>query len=325
MTMKDEIGAPHVWCPAESLSAEGLVIVIPVHDDWASLAILTAGLAEALDKLAMQARIIAVDDGSREAGYAPGATILRLTRNVGHQRAIAVGLDYALRETQAGLIAIMDADGEDRPEDLPRLIAAVRGSADRVAVARRRRRSEGTRFKLFYIAYKMAFTVFTGERLDFGNFCVLGREAAIRLMGMHELWLNLPGTIMKSGLVVLRMPADRGRRYAGRSRMNMVSLVTHGLSAIGVFSERAFTRVLLAIGAAAVLMVGSVALALALKAAGLATPGWLTTIAASALIVLVQSAIVALCGLFVVFGQTANLLQAPTALAKLLIARVDEA
>ncbi len=106
--------------------------------------------------------------------------------------------------------------------------------------------------------------------------------------------------------------------------MNFVALVTHGLSAVGVFSERAFTRVLLAIGAAALLMVGSFAVALALKAAGLATPGWLTTIAASALIVLVQSAIVALCGLFVVFGQTANLLHAPSAVGRLLIAEVEE-
>ncbi len=300
-----------------------VAIVLPVFDDWDSLAILTGGLAEGLRSLDLAADLIVVDDASREPGSAPCATILRLSRNVGHQRAIAVGLDYAWRETQAGLIAVMDADGEDRPQDLPRLIAALQAAAAQVVVASRRRRSEGTRFKMFYVAYKLAFFIFTGEQLDFGNFCIMRREAAGRLVGMHELWLNLPATIMKSRLPLLRLPADRGRRSAGQSRMNLVSLLTHGLSAIGVFSERAFTRVLLAIGAAAVLMVSSFALAALLKAAGLATPGWLTTIAAGALIVLVQSAIVALCGLLVVFGQTANLLNAPAAVARLLISRVE--
>jgi len=301
-----------------------LFIVTPVHDDWECLAILLRNMRDTLDPAGIPFAVIVVDDASRVAAASPTATILRLTRNVGHQRAIAVGLDYAIRIAGAGTIAIMDADGEDRPEDLPLLLAALDGNDDRVAVASRRRRSESTRFKLFYKAYKIAFRVFTGESLDFGNFSVLRRDAAKRLLGMHELWLNLPGTIMKSRLRIERVPTDRGRRYVGASRMNLVSLVTHGLSAIGVFSERAFTRVLLAIGAAAAFMVAAFVIALVLKALGLATPGWLTTIAAAALIVLLQSATVALCGLFVVFGQPANLQQAPAAIAHLLIASVEK-
>ena len=300
-----------------------LVIVTPVHNDWACLHILVERLKPILDQAGITATIIAVDDASRVAEAAPVDAIIRLTRNVGHQRAIAVGLDYALRTTDANLIAIMDADGEDRPEDLPRLLATLSGTHTQIAVANRRRRSEGARFRLFYAAYKLGFRVLTGEKLDFGNFCVLRRDAAQRLVGMHELWLNLPATIMRSQLDTIRLPTDRGRRYVGQSRMNLVSLVTHGLSAIGVFSERAFTRVLLAIGTTASFMLLSFVVGISLKAAGLATPGWATTIAAAAVIVLVQSATVALCGLFIVFGQAANLVHAPGATARLLIARVD--
>ncbi len=303
----------------------GLIIVIPVHNDWECLAILTERLGAVLGAVGICFSIVAVDDASHVPESAPVAAIIRLTRNIGHQRAIAVGVAYALVNTEAETIAIMDADGEDRPEDLPALLAALEESGSQVVVARRRRRSEGPRFRLFYIAYKIAFRILTGEQLDFGNFCVLRRDAAQRLVGMHELWLNLPATIMRSRLQTVRLPTDRGRRYVGRSRMNLVSLVTHGLSAIGVFSERAFTRVLLAIGGIAAFMMLSFTLAMALKAAGLATPGWLTTIAVAALIVLIQSATVALCGLFVVFGQAANLVQAPSATASTLIARVDSA
>jgi glycosyltransferase involved in cell wall biosynthesis len=307
-------------------AAPRLVIITPVHNDWEALAILTARLDSVLGAAGVPFSLIVADDASRSAAMPDRGTILRLTRNVGHQRAIAVALDFALRETDAALIAIMDADGEDRPEDLPALVAALaEGAAGgaQIAVASRRRRSEGVRFRSFYLAYKTAFRVLTGETLDFGNFCVLRREAAQRLVYMHELWLNLPATIMRSRLPMVRLPSDRGWRYAGESRMNLVSLVTHGLSAIGVFSERAFTRVLLAIGGTALFMVLSLVISLGLKAVGLATPGWATTIAAAALIVLVQSAIAALCGLFIVFGQTANFAHAPNVTAGLLVARVD--
>ena len=242
---------------------------------------------------------------------------------MGHQRAIAIGLDHVLRESDADVIAIMDADGEDRPEDLPRLLAAQAGAPGRVAVAARGRRSEGLRFAAFYGAYKAAFRAATGERLDFGNFCVMDRAAARRLVAMHELWLNLPATVMRSRLELVRVPADRGGRYLGRSRMNFVSLVMHGLSAVGVFSERAFTRMLVAVGCVASLLVLGLCVALALKAADMATPGWVTTIAAALVVVLVQTAIVALSGLFMVFGNAANVAMSPSSAARLLVAGVD--
>ncbi len=304
-----------------------LVVIVPVLDDWACLAILAERLRAALAPAGWTPRLVAVDDGSREppaaAGDAGAAVLVQLARNVGHQRAIAIGLDHALRESGADVIAIMDADGEDRPEDLPRLLAALGDAPARIAVASRGRRREGLRFRVFYGAYKAAFRAATGERLDFGNFCVMGRAAALRLVAMHELWLNLPATVMRSRLDLVRVPADRGERYLGRSRMNFVALVMHGLSAVGVFSERAFTRMLVAVGCVASLLVLGLAAALALKAMDMATPGWVTTIAAALVVVLVQTAIVALSGLFMVFGDAANVAMSPASAARRLVARVD--
>ena len=236
---------------AEMPPLRRLVIVAPVFNDWICLKRLAGRLKEILGVHGLAPYIVAIDDCSLQqsrAGDVSGASVIvRLTRNVGHQRAIAVGLEYVLRETDADVIAVTDADGEDRPEDLPALLSGLEGGNARVVAASRRRRSEGARFSAFYLAYKTLFRVFTGEWLDFGNFSVLDRAAAQRLMAMHELWLNYPASVMRSRLDLVRISTNRGRRFEGKSQMNLVGLVIHGLSAIGVFSERAFTRTLVAV------------------------------------------------------------------------------
>ncbi len=304
-----------------------VAIVIPVLDDWECLSRLSRELQAALAPAGWEPVVVVVDDGSRPgpgATAAEGAgTVLRLTRNVGHQRAIAIGLDYVVQEIEAEAVAVMDSDGEDRPADLPGMLAALDRQDGRVVVATRRRRQESRHFVASYRVYKALFRVLTGERLDFGNFSVMGRDAAVRLTAMHELWLNIPATVMRSRLAVLRLPTDRGVRYAGRSRMNLVGLVTHGMSAVGVFVERAFTRVLLTVGLLAVALLVGFGVALLLKLFGLATPGWVTTIAVALVLILVQAAMIALCGLLMVFGQAANVALPPAAVARSLVARVD--
>lgn len=304
-----------------------IAIVTPILDDWECLAILAEALHGHLVPHGWEPIIVAVDDGSRPTPAAHAATgasvVLRLSRNVGHQRAIAIGLDYVLREVDADVIATMDADGEDRPEDLLPLLAALDEEPNRIVVASRGRRSESWQFVASYYVYKATFRLLTGEYLDFGNYSVMGRPAARRLTAMHELWLSLPGTVVRARLDLVRLSTDRGRRYVGRSRMKVVGLVVHGMSAVGVFVERAFTRVLMAIGILAGLIAVGFVAALMLKALGLATPGWVTTIAAALVVVLVQTAMIALCGLLLVFGNAANVALAPATTARDLIAGVD--
>src|SRR5262245_54611813 len=135
-----------------------LAIVTPVYDDWESF----RELIRRLDVMAGAKPdtvfdVIAVDDGSTEP--LPGALladaaiahlarvdVLRLACNLGHQRAIALGLvEVEARGTYEAVI-VMDSDGEDRPEDIPMLLAALRAHPRRVIVARRARRSEGPVF-----------------------------------------------------------------------------------------------------------------------------------------------------------------------------------
>ena len=109
-----------------------IVVVMPVYRDWVSASAVCRMLDDALAGLpAFRVRVLLVDDGSPEgaAGWQPFApqslleiSILRLRANVGHQRAICAGLCHVHESLPCDFVVVMDADGEDRPEDAIRLI-----------------------------------------------------------------------------------------------------------------------------------------------------------------------------------------------------------
>lgn len=302
-----------------------VAVVIPVFNDWESAQVLIGALKQRLP--AAGTHLVVVDDGStepehglREALAATGfdATVVRLVRNVGHQRAIAIGLCQAVG-LKAETVVIMDGDGEDRPEDVPRLIEALRDEPRAIVVAHRNRRSEGPGFILFYGIYKRVFAFLTGSAISFGNFSAMKLATAQRLSCMHELLLHVPATMICSRCKIVPVATDRGERYRGRSKMNLVSLVVHGLSSVAVFSERTFTRILLL--AAMIFAVSGLAavVAVILKVMGLATPGWATTVAGIVMIVLVQTAAVSLGGLFIVLNNKRDFALIPRQIAPLFI------
>jgi glycosyltransferase involved in cell wall biosynthesis len=306
-------------------------IIVPIYNDWSSLQRLAEGLATAAPT---KPRLIVVDDGSSQPGPDLAALartglageVLRLRRNTGHQSAIASGLCHAVSENMNGAIAVMDGDGEDRPEDVRRLLAALsNGEAANgvIAVAERARRHAPLGFRLFYRLYGATFRALTGKHLGFGNFCAMSPAAARRLTRMPELNLHLAATILRSGLALRRLPIDRGPRYDGRSKMSFVDLTSHGLRSIAVFGETVLTRIVIAAFLLAALGALILAIVLAVKLMGYASPGWTTTVAGFTLIVVAQVAMTGLLGLFVILrGQRAELADGESA-ARSLIDRIE--
>ena len=316
-------------------SARRPVIVVPVYNDWSSL----QRLAEALGGLGgVRPRLIVVDDGSSEPGPGPDALaraglageLLRLRRNTGHQSAIAAGLCHAVAENREAAIVVMDGDGEDRPEDVARLLAALPSpradggrDAGAVVVAERARRHAPLGFRLFYRLYGATFRALTGRHLGFGNFCALSPAAARRLSRMPELNLHLAASVLRSGLALHRLPIDRGPRYDGRSKMSFVDLTSHGLRSIAVFGETVLTRIVIAAFLLAALGALILAIVLVVKLIGYASPGWATTVAGVILIVVAQIAMTGLLGLFVILrGQRPDLSDGESA-ARSLIDRIE--
>lgn len=274
-----------------------VAIVTPVYEDQESFAELCKRLADAERAASVRFHVIAVDDGSLAAPPRASALsdakiageILRLARNVGHQGAIAIGLARAAALPDLAACVVMDSDGEDTPESIPGLIAAVARPGVDVAVAERARRSETFTFRTFYAIYKRLFKILTGQVLRFGNFMALSPLALERLSGMYETSTHVAAAVVKAKLRRADVPTDRGTRYAGQSRMNFPSLVLHGMRAVMVFSDLVLTRMALASVAMAAVVIAVVVGALIVKLAGAATPGWVTIVTGFALSLFLQT------------------------------------
>jgi len=279
-----------------------LRVVIPVFNDWESL----GQLLEALDKLAGQLScrisVSVVDDGSTIGadGIFEVATklcrvsrveLVRLAVNVGHQRAIAVGLCRGADLGEDDAILVMDSDGEDRPEAIPLLLERAADKGDFCIVAARQKRSENFTFKASYIIYKTIFKLVTGKKINFGNFSLISSQYVSRLVMIPDLWNNLAAALLRSRLPIDEVLIDRGKRYAGKSKMNFTSLVVHGFSAISVYSDTIFVRLLIGtlglVGLTTILVTTVLFLRAFLPAH--ATPGWATTVTFGMVIILLQA------------------------------------
>jgi hypothetical protein len=276
------------------MDAPRLAILVPVFNDWECIAPLVAGL-EATSGLPAEKTLIIVDDGSTTemppglGGGALPVEVIRLGANVGHQRAIAVGLVTIAKAKTSCTVIVLDADGEDLPADCEFLWRAHALNPAAVVVAQRLKRTESARFKFFYGLYRWFFRVLTGRKLDFGNFSLLSESALQRLVLMPELWNHFPATIMKSRLEVVRVPLDRGTRFAGQSRMNFISLVNHGLAGIAAFADTAYARLLAWSVAAAGILVSMILAGVVYRlTSDNPLPGWLALGATAAVIALFQ-------------------------------------
>jgi hypothetical protein len=189
----------------------------------------------------------------------------------------------------------MDADGEDRPEDVPHLYRTLASTpAVDVVFAGRQRRSESITFTLFYHLYRALHKLMTGVSVRFGNFSILRQSALVPLMVSPDLWNHYAAAVVKGRLRYAVVPAPRGRRLAGRSTMNFVSLFTHGLSAISVFSEEMGARVLIgAVAAFCVIALVGVAGIAAHSLFGFEVPAWTPYVILLAVVLLLQLASIA--------------------------------
>ena len=275
-------------------------VVVPCFNDWASLTRLLAEIDE-MFAATHHSRVIVVDDGSitpipagitdHSFQHLERLDLVSLGANMGHQRALCIGLTVALEDPSIERVALMDSDGEDRPQDLQHLASALTEGTGAV-VAQRGRRSEGTAFRFFNVLFRWLFRLFTGERLDFGNFAILDRPTATRLAYMTDTWNNVPTSLMRSKAVVTRLATDRGARYEGRSKMGFVGLVNHGLGAIATFADVVFARLIVVASVAfgGTVLIGVSALIVRLST-GQPLPGWFalgtTALAIASLLVLI--------------------------------------
>lgn len=296
-----------------------MAIVIPVLDDWNSLALLLPLLDRNLSEEALAVELIIVDDGSSlpfdEAGVAPlklenieKVSVLSLKRNLGHQRAIALGLAFVAAERNSQVALIMDGDGEDNPEDILRLFEKCREeNFSKMVFAKRSKRSEGAVFRVFYRLYVNFFKLLTGQTMRIGNFSIVPRKIIRRLAVISEVWNHYAVGAMKARVPFEEISTNRGHRLSGTSKMNFVSLVTHGLSAISIYGDTAGVRLLLGTCILIFLSLIGVFIVVAVRlVTDLAIPGWATYVIAMLLILLMQAVTLSLFFIFLILNNRNN-------------------
>ena len=205
------------------LGAAEVTILLPVFNDWVALGKLLAQVDPVLARSGLVAHVLVVDDGSTQevvAGlfvgpYAAIETIdvLHLRRNLGHQRAIAIGLAHLEAEREAcQLVVVMDSDGEDDPEDIPRLVARTEATGRRAMVfAERSKRSETPLFRACYHLYRLVHRILTGRSVRVGNFSVIPRRRLASLVATSELWNHYAAAAFTSRQPYETIPTARTR------------------------------------------------------------------------------------------------------------------
>lgn len=286
-----------------------VVVVTPSYNDWESLAVLVGELERQAERHRFTLTVLAVDDGSDlQAPADLRATVLPLTCNLGHQRAIAIGLAYAYLNMEFDVVVVMDADGEDKPEHLSLMLEEHARHPESLIVATRSQRSEGSTFRMFYGLYKLVFRLLIGRAITFGNFALIPRGRLGRLLMMPELWNHLAATYLRSRIALRPLGLARGTRYAGRSKMNMPALVTHGLSAISVFSDIMVARLLLASCALFVTSIVGVGIVVGIRLlTTLAIAGWATSAVGILVVISMQALMMSLMSAFLLLSGRAQI------------------
>jgi dolichol-phosphate mannosyltransferase len=227
--------------PARTLQL--LSVVAPVYNEEATIEKFCARVGSALDGLPFE--LVLVDDGSSDGTQAkleqlaaadPAIKVVYLSRNFGHQTALTAGLDHARGEA----VVMLDADLQDPPELIPRMLDHWRDGCDVVYAVREQRDGESA-FKLATARwfYKL-FDKLAAVELEHnsGDFRLLDRRALDALLSMRERNRFLRGMTVWVGYTQTAVPYRRDPRYAGETKYTLSKMVRFSLDAISSFSHR---------------------------------------------------------------------------------------
>ena len=225
-------------------------ILIPVYNDWQSVAKLVDKINNLSTDPKFQLSIIIVNDGSnhdrpveeKSLENLYSIKILNMKINQGHARCIATGLKYIYEKEDFDYVIPMDGDGEDRPEEIKEFLNQIENSNDRPIVGERIKRSEDLLFKSCYQIHKLITLTFTGKSIKYGNFTCLPKITVEKMVNEKATWNSFSGSLKKIEKDLFSIPSIRGTRYHGPSQMNFSSLLKHSLSIISVFRSDVLIR-----------------------------------------------------------------------------------
>jgi glycosyltransferase involved in cell wall biosynthesis len=235
------------WQPGddghERRSLGMLSVVAPVCNEEATINEFYARVRAALEGVNFE--LVLVDDGSTDgspaaldllAGEDPRVRVVYLSRNFGHQTALTAGLDHA----RGDAVVMLDADLQDPPELIPKMLDHWLRGTDVVYAVREQREGE-SKFKLATARwfYRLFDTLAQVElQHNSGDYRLLDRRALDALLSMRERNRFLRGMTVWVGYTQAAVPYRRDPRYAGETKYTLTRMLRFSLDAIVSFSDR---------------------------------------------------------------------------------------
>jgi len=227
-----------------------VLILIPVYNDWDSLIKLIFEINKSIKNLKrFTFDCLVVNDASTKEKpklsrpkNINSFKILNMKMNKGHARCNAFGIRHIIKNEEFDYLILMDGDGEDRPIEIQNLINKVSTEPNVSVVAKRVERSDGYFFKFLYEIHKLITFIFTGKKMNFGNYTCLTKKDAIKISSSPSLWSSYSGTVKFNIKNLNEISSKRGPRYFGPSKMSLFGLIIHSLSIIAVFRKQVFIR-----------------------------------------------------------------------------------
>ena len=226
------------------------IILISVYNDWKSASKLLKEIDLLIVDWESEVSVVIINDASTEVRLGmdlnfkkiKSMKVLNMKKNQGHARCFATGLKFIIERENFDYVIPMDADGEDRPEELNLLFNKSKEYPDKVITAERVKRSDGLLFKFCYEIHKYLTYIFTGHLIKFGNYSCLSRDSVVEMTKDPSVWSSFSGSLTKLIPNRISISSIKGLRYYGPSKMNFFKLLIHSFSIIAVFKRTVFLR-----------------------------------------------------------------------------------
>jgi polyisoprenyl-phosphate glycosyltransferase len=219
-----------------------LSVVAPVYNEQELVELFVSRACAAVEGYPFE--LVVVNDGSSDdtprlldeiAARDPRVRVVHLSRNFGHQAALTAGLEHAVGD----VVAMIDADLQDPPELIPKMVERWEQGSDVVYAVRKQREGE-TAFKLataswFYKLFDKLAQV--DLEPNSGDFRLLDRRALNALLAMTERSRFLRGMTVWVGFTQSAIGYERDARHAGETKYTLRKMLRFSLDAIASFSH----------------------------------------------------------------------------------------
>ena len=221
-----------------------IIILTPVYKDWQNLDVLLSKINLIFKKkIKKKFDLVIIDDFSNEQinfkklkyPSINNLKIIKLHKNLGSQRAIAIGLKFIKENyTKNYQVIIIDSDGQDNPKGIIKMLYKANLYPGSSVVIKRGQRKENLWFRILYEVYCLIINILAFKKIRYGNYSLLTSTDTCKITSDMNLWNAYPPTLCLNSKALCKVTMNREKRFSGNSKMNFYGLVHHALRVFSV-------------------------------------------------------------------------------------------